>query len=202
MSGDGCWRWQASVRRGLCVVGGVDASRTSLRLAISRMGGLHWLRLHLRRASRRVMCRRGSGCGKAGLAGRRCSRSIACVAHVVQHLSSSTAIVPRGAVVGAAGAPAVVLRRVEASARGAVRWPRVRKIVGGLVRRRRWCRRVLARRLRRCVLRWRGLVGGVLLRRALLPVLVVVVVIVGRHGRGEKAASRLSRSCRPARGVQ
>ena len=61
---------------------------------------------------------------------------------------------------------------------------------------------VPAGRLRRCVLRWRGLVGGVLLRRALLPVLVVVVVIVGRHGRGEKAASRLSRSCRPARGVQ
>jgi hypothetical protein len=184
--------------------GGVDTSRTNLRLTIRRMGGVYRLRLHLWRASRRMVRRRGSGCGKtglAGLAGRRCSRSIACVAHVVQHLSSSTAVVPCGAVVGAAGAPAVVLRRVVASARGAVGWSRVRKIVGGLVRRRSWCWRVLARRLRRCVLGWRGLVGGVLLRRALLPVLVVVTVVVGRHGCGKKEASRLSRGCRSARGV-
>jgi hypothetical protein len=182
------------------VVGGVDASRTSLRLAISRMGGLYRLRLHLRRTSRRIMCRGGSGRGKAGLAGRRCCRAIACVAHVVQHLSSSTAIVPRDAVVTAAGAPAVVLRRVEASARGAIRWSRVREIVSGLIRGRRWCRWVLARRLRRYVLKWRGLVRGVLLCRALLPVLVIVAVVVRRHGCGQKEASRLSCGSNPARG--
>ena len=40
------------------------------------------------------------------------------------------------------------------------------------------------------------------MRRALLPVLVVVAVVVGRHGRRKKVASRLSHDCRPARGVQ
>lgn len=170
------WRGKTPACWHLCVVG-IDASRASLRLSISRMGGLYWLR------------------------GRPCSK--ACVAHILEHLSSPSAVVSCGAIIAATAVPTVVLRGTIPRARGAVwRARRIRKIVGGLIRSRSRSLRVLSRGLRRCIRSRRGLVRGVLRGSALLLVLVVIVVVVGRHGCDSLKVSRLSSSCRPACNVE